>query len=87
MKRAFRSRALDNQVFALGTAPARDVSSGYVSWGHSIAVGPWGNLLGQMEERDGFMIQELDLDVVDQIRAQLPLLLHRRRDMYVLGEV
>ena len=83
----FRSRALDNQVFALGTAPARDVSSGYVSWGHSIAVGPWGNLLGQMEERDGFMIQELDLDVVDQIRAQLPLLLHRRRDMYVLGEV
>jgi predicted amidohydrolase len=83
----FRSRALDNQVFALGTAPARDLSSGYVSWGHSIAVGPWGNVIGQMEENVGYMVHELDLDVVDQVRAQLPLLIHRRTDLYMLKEL
>lgn len=82
----FRSRALDNQVYALGTASARDLSSGYVSWGHSIAVGPWGNVLGQLEETEGYIIHELDLDAVDQVRAQLPLLIHRRTDMYVLEE-
>lgn len=83
----FRSRALDNQVYVLGTAPARDLSSGYVSWGHSIAVGPWGNVIGQLEETEGYIIHELDLEAVDQVRAQLPLLTHRRTDMYVLEEL
>ncbi|MDP4159581.1 MAG: carbon-nitrogen hydrolase family protein [Bacillota bacterium] len=82
----FRSRALDNQVYALGTAPARDLSAGYVSWGHSIAVSPWGNVMGQMEEAEDYMIHELDLATVDQVRAQLPLLVHRRTDMYLLEE-
>ena len=36
----FRSRAIDNQVFRFGTAPARDMSASYHSWGHSIAVHP-----------------------------------------------
>ncbi len=83
----FRSRALDNQVYALGTAPARDLASGYISWGHSIAVAPWGNVLGQMEETEGQVVHELDLAVVDQVRAQLPLLLHRRTDLYSLVEL
>ncbi|WP_041276361.1 carbon-nitrogen hydrolase family protein [Desulfosporosinus acidiphilus] len=83
----FRSRAVDNQAYTLGTAPARDSSSEYISWGHSIAVGPWGNVIGELEEGEGYMIHELDLDVVDQVRAQLPLLHHRRTDMYVLEEV
>jgi len=83
----FRSRALDNQVYALGTASARDLSSGYVSWGHSIAVAPWGNVMGQLDDSVGYLIRELDLDAVDQVRAQLPLLAHRRTDIYVLEEL
>ena len=46
----FRTRALDNQVYTLGTAPARDADAGYTSWGHTIAVSPWGDIMGQMEE-------------------------------------
>lgn len=82
----FRSRALDNQVYALGTAPARDLSASYISWGHSIAVGPWGNVTAQLEETEGYLIHELNLEAVDQVRAQLPLLKHRRTDMYRLEE-
>ena len=70
----------------LGTAPARDPSSGYTSWGHSIAVSPWGDILGQMDEQEGCMIHTLDLERTGEVRDQLPLLKHRRTDMYHLEE-
>lgn len=77
----FRSRAIDNQVFAFGTAPARDLSSSYHSWGHSIAVHPWGNILNQMEEDEGIQLTTVDLDEVSEIRDQLPIMKTRRDDM------
>jgi len=80
----FRNRALDNQVFVIGTAPARDEDSGYTSWGHSIVVAPWGNIIEQMEEKEGYIINELDLSQVDKVRKELPLLAHRRNDIYKL---
>lgn len=83
----FRSRAIDNQVYVVGTAPARNLSSKYISWGHSIIVSPWGDVLNQMEEQEGYTIQELDLDVVEQVRSQLPLLAHRRSDVYSLSQI
>jgi omega-amidase len=83
----FRNRALDNQVFVMGTAPARDETSGYISYGHSIVVSPWGDIIEQMEKKEGYIINELDLSQVDKIREELPLLLHRRKDMYKLTEV
>ncbi len=79
----FRNRALDNQVFVIGTAPARDENSGYTSWGHSIVVAPWGNIIEQMEEKEGYIINELDLSQVDKVRKELPLLAHRRNDIYI----
>ena len=41
----FRQRAVDNQVYTIGAAPARDLNAGYHSWGHSIAADPWGKVL------------------------------------------
>nr|WP_315023050.1 carbon-nitrogen hydrolase family protein [uncultured Aminipila sp.] len=83
----FRSRAIDNQVYVAGTAPARNLSSKYISWGHSIIVSPWGDILNQMDEKEGYTIQELNLDVVEQVRSQLPLLAHRRSDVYSLSQI
>ena len=83
----FRTRALDNQVFTIGTAPARDPESGYTSWGHSMVVGPWGNIINQMDEKEGYIISELDLSLVDKVRKELPLLAHRRHDMYELKKL
>lgn len=80
----FRQRAVENQVYTIGTAPARDASSGYTSWGHSMAVAPWGNVVYQMDEKEGYVTAELDLDEVDRVRGELPLLAHRRTDLYEL---
>ena len=80
----FRARALDNQLYYLGTAPARDLTASYHSWGHTIAVDPWGTVMAQMEETPGMQTVELDLDRVEQVRRQMPLLAHRRTDVYRL---
>lgn len=83
----FRQRAVENQVYAIGTAPARDENGVYVSWGHSIAVSPWGNILYQMDEKEGMAITELDMEEVSRVRAELPLMQRRRTDVYQLEEV
>ena len=80
----FRQRAVESQCFVIGTAPARDTGSSYVSWGHSIAVDPWGTILAQMDEKEGVRIVTLDLDYLEKVRSELPLLRHRRTDLYEL---
>jgi len=83
----FRQRAIENQIYMVGTSTARDPDAGYVSYGHSIITDPWGNILMQMDEKPGVTITELDLDYIDVIRAKLPLLSARRTDIYELKEL
>lgn len=78
----YRSRAVDNQVFAVGTAPARDMAASYHSWGHSLVVDPWGNVLKMLDEKEGSLRCRLELEQIETVRRQLPLLKHRRRDIY-----
>ena len=78
----FRSRAVDNQVYTVGTAPARDPSASYRSWGHSIVCSPWGEVLTQLDETESAAVTTLDLDRVGQVRRELPLLRQRRTDVY-----
>ncbi len=78
----FRTRALDNQVYTLGAAPARDENSDYVSYGNSIVVDPWGRVLSKLDKEEGILIEKLDLDLIQKIRDELPLLKHRRKDLY-----
>ncbi|MGM9992395.1 MAG: carbon-nitrogen hydrolase family protein [Candidatus Bruticola sp.] len=80
----FRSQAMFNQFFALGTAPARCQKATYQSWGHTIAVDPWGEVIKQMGQEEGMQIIEIDLNLVKEVREQLPLLKHRRTDLYQL---
>jgi predicted amidohydrolase len=83
----FRTRALDNQVYVLGCAPARNETAGYISYGHSIAVSPWGKTVAQLDAREDCLLTELDLDEVERVRRELPLLQHRRTDVYKLVEL
>jgi predicted amidohydrolase len=80
----FRSRALDNQVYTIGVAPARDLQSSYHSYGNSLVVSPWGNVLNSMDEQEGYIIQEIDLNYVQKVREEIPVLKNRRKDIYTL---
>jgi predicted amidohydrolase len=74
----FRARALDQQVFMVGVAPARDKDASYQSWGHSIVVSPWGQIVEQMDEREGFVKLSLDLSEIDKVREAIPVLKQRK---------
>ena len=77
----FRARALDNQVFAAGCSQARQ-SSGYIAYGHSIVVSPWGDVRAKLDEKEGMLLTEIDLSEAGRIREQLPVLKQRRQDIY-----
>ena len=82
----FRSRAIDNQVFTIGCSPARDYNSSYVSYGHSLIVSPFGEVLTELKDDESLTTYSIDLNYVDQVREELPLLNHRRNDLYELIE-
>lgn len=83
----FRSRAIDNQIFVAGTSVARDMSSAYHAWGHSMIVDPWGTILSEMDEKEGINIIDVDLANINRVRHQLPLMSARRTDMYELKRI
>ncbi len=80
----FRSRAVDNQLFTVGCAPARDENGPYVSYGNSLAVDPWGKVLCRADAGEEVLTAELALSEVEQTRMQLPLIPARREDLYIL---
>ena len=78
----FRMRAVDNQLFMAGCAPARDKDAGYVSWANSILTDPWGRVLGSLGTEEDILIHEIDPDYAEDIRAQLPILSGVKKDGY-----
>lgn len=81
---SFKARALDNQVYMVGCAPARDEKGPYVSYGHSIAADPWGAVMQELDEKPGILMADIDLPRVEAVREQLPILSRRRKDIYTL---
>lgn len=77
----FRQRAVDNQLFTVGAAPARSCG-GYVSYGNSMVVSPWGKVLWRAGAKPAAAVVEADLAQVESVRRQLPLLSARRTDLY-----
>lgn len=82
-----RARAVDNQLYVATCSPARDAGSGYVAWGHSTLVGPFGEVLATTEHEEATIISEIDYSVIELRRTNLPLQKQRRGDLYNLVDV
>jgi len=82
----FRQRAVENQVYMVGTSTARDPEGSYVSYGHSIVTDPWGKIVMQLDEKPGIGFADIDLKYIETIRQKLPLLSARRTDIYELTD-
>lgn len=78
----FQSRALDNQCYVVGISGARNYMSSYIAWGHSLIVSPWGEIIKEMDEKEGYMINDIDLEYIEKVRRELPLLTAMREDIY-----
>lgn len=81
-KNLFKIRALDNQVYTIGCAGALNEEASYSSYGHSIIVSPWGDIVNNLQFEEEVLVEDIELNRINDIREQLPLLKHRRSDLY-----
>jgi predicted amidohydrolase len=77
-----RARAIENEVFVIAANQVGSHPGGHHSGGRSMIVDPWGVVLARADDREGFVAADLDLDRQVEIRAQLPVLAHRRPQVY-----
>ncbi|KAM7442927.1 Carbon-nitrogen hydrolase [Porites harrisoni] len=82
-----RSRALDNQLYVAAVSPARDEEATYVAWGHSTVISPWGDVVAKADHTEQILYSEIDLNYLEQIRAQVPVQKQKRNDLYKLQVV
>jgi nitrilase len=73
-----RARAVENQCYVIAAAQGGRHENGRRTWGHSMVVDPWGEVLTVCEEGEGLAIAEMSRGRIGQVRAQLPALSHRR---------
>jgi predicted amidohydrolase len=73
-----RARAIENQVYVLAPAQHGKHPRGRQTYGKSIVVDPWGEVIAQCSEGEGFASAQLDFAYQDRVRASLPSLLHRK---------
>ncbi len=74
-----RARAIEAGVFVIAAAQAGRHADGRVTYGHSLVVDPWGKVLFDMGgETAGVGFADVDPAQVEEVRARLPALLHRR---------
>jgi nitrilase len=72
-----RARAVENLAYVLAPAQGGRHENGRRTWGHSMAVDPWGEVVAQRAEGAGVVLADLDAARLAQVRGQLPALEHR----------
>ena len=80
-----RARAVESQSYILAAAQAGAHNEKRRSYGHALAVDPWGAVVGDAGvEAPSMVTVDLDLDKVRSIREKMPIQAHRRRDVVEL---
>jgi predicted amidohydrolase len=77
-----RARAIENQAFVVAPNQVGEAPPHYRSYGHSMLVDPWGNVLAEGADGECFVAADLDLGVVERVRGTLPSLANRRPAAY-----
>lgn len=78
-----RARAIENHAFVVAAAQAGTTSEAMATYGHSLVVGPWGEILAEGNgEKEEVLVVDLDLSEVPRRRSQIDVLGLRRPDAY-----
>ena len=73
-----RARAIEAQAFVIAAAQSGRHADGRETYGHSLVVSPWGEVLLDMADEVGVGFAEIDLEQVAEVRRRVPALDHRR---------
>ena len=78
-----RARAIETQSYVVAAAHAGPHNEKRISYGHSVIVNPWGEIVAQLQDEykePQIATADIDLNLVNKIRTEMPLL--RRTDIY-----
>lgn len=73
-----RARAIESQCYVLAPAQHGQHNPKRRSYGHSLVVDPWGEVIAELDSGDGVIFADIDPERVASVRRQLPSLEHRR---------
>ena len=74
-----RARAVENQCYVIAAAQGGRHENGRRTFGHSMVVDPWGEVLAVLPEGEGVVLAGVDPARIAAVRTQLPALAHRTR--------
>lgn len=73
-----RARAIENQCYVVAAAQGGRHENGRRTYGHSLVIDPWGEVVAVLPEGEGVVAAELSRERIGEVRTQLPALDHRR---------
>ncbi|MGZ5132813.1 MAG: nitrilase-related carbon-nitrogen hydrolase, partial [Caldimonas sp.] len=73
-----RARAIENQCYVIAAAQGGRHENGRRTFGHSLIVDPWGEIVAMLPEGEGVVAGEVRHERIAEVREQLPALEHRR---------
>jgi nitrilase len=73
-----RARAIENQAYVVAPAQGGLHPTGRRTYGHSMIVDPWGEVLASRAEGEGIVLADMDSERLREVRAGLPANLNRR---------
>jgi predicted amidohydrolase len=73
-----RARAIEAGVFVVAAAQGGRHEDGRETYGHSLVIDPWGDVLLDMDERNGIAFADVDLSRLHEVRQRVPAMAHRR---------
>ncbi len=80
-----RARAIENGCYVVAANQVGD-KAGIMAHGHSMVIDPWGAILAEAGYEEQMLLCDIDVDRVQEVRAQIPSLRNRRGDVYLLAE-
>jgi nitrilase len=73
-----RARAIENQSYVISSSQGGVHLNQRRTWGHSMLIDPWGTVLADLPEGEGFITGVLSKEKINEVRSQLPALAHRK---------
>ena len=73
-----RARAIEAEAFVIAAAQSGMHEDGRETYGHSLVVDPWGDVILDMGEDEGLAVVEVNLDRIQEVREQIPVHANRR---------
>lgn len=73
-----KARAIENEAFVMAPAQGGTHANGRKTYGHSLIISPWGEILAEAGDDPGIIAAEIDLAEIAAVRSRLPALQHDR---------